>query len=164
MLLLRHRYFLAAFTGLCVVLAAVIERPSHSKSPSCKFAITAPATDTARVSYGAGVIVQGTACPRDSVWVFDYDTLDSYFYRDNSLPLKIIAGSWSFRDKPIGDVGDASGTRYRIVALNANRACSKKIRLFRPEGDGDVRLRRFPSPCPPTADDAQARSIVVSRR
>jgi hypothetical protein len=162
---IRHHYVLAIITAVSVLLVPVVAfvLSTSADSPQCGFAITAPAEKT-RVTHSGGVVVQGTACSGDSVWVFDYDASDRRFYRDHAAPLRIIAGAWSIHDTPLGNAGDPSGYAYRIVALSANSACSRQLQSLRPDKTGTVMIRRFPSLCPSTADGTAARSVVVMKR
>jgi hypothetical protein len=129
---------------------------------TCHIAIVSPKNRT-RVQYRRGTVVRGTACETDSIWLFDYDEEDRYYYRDNESPIDVIAESWSYRDAPIGDPRDAQGTEYRIVAVRTNASCNRRLHGLRADKSDSVRVRHLPKPCPSTASRSQAASIVLVR-
>jgi hypothetical protein len=108
-----------------------------------------------------GVLVAGTACDDDLVWLFDYDREDKYYYPVSEGPIRIDAEKWAETDSPIGDSGDPAGTIYTIVAVNASEACSNRLKAAKPKRDGDIRFRPLPRGCPDGSKELPGRVVRI---
>jgi hypothetical protein len=126
----------------------------------CGIEVTAP-KDRALVTWRGGVVVHGTACEKDNVWLLDYDDVDRRYYMDNRQPIEVIGEKWSYRDAPIGGRHDPAGTEYTIVAVRTTKRCD---RVLKAEKGDTVRLKRLPAPCPRLSSSSRAASATVVRR
>lgn len=98
-----------------------------------------------------GVLIKGSACglSDETVWLFEYDTEDHYYwpiYDGNTLgPAITRNGAWAILDQPIGDPGD-SNKAYVLRAVLANRVCQQALATA-PPIDGDQKYAAFPGSC-----------------
>lgn len=131
----------------------------HVQATGCGLRITDP-KEGKRVTNRGIVVVKGTACPNDDVWIFHYPG-NGYYYRKNANPIDVIDGQWSHTLRYLGALDDPVGSRYQIVAVGAGRACSLALKTIPPDKDNEVRRRRLPAACPPWNSTAKVQSVVV---
>jgi hypothetical protein len=137
--------------------------PTTSSEPAdCnqQFQVTQPANGT-RISASQGVILEGTACESDLIWVFDYDPTEGSYFQVNTEPLHIVGGQWVQADRPIGDPGDTIGTVYPIIVMKVTPACSDQLEAAVPDEDDTVWFNPLPPGCPTFQNKADTRSVDV---
>jgi hypothetical protein len=148
---------------VAAALAAQGRERDHNPPVGCKFDITAP-NDGERITNRGGTVVEGTACSTDNIWILDYPTDDEgYYYRKTEKPVDVIGEQWSATDEPIGASFDPVGSRYRIVAVRADRMCSQVLGAAHPDQTGTVRFRGLPAKCRPR-DAGNVQSVVVVKK
>ncbi|SFR11660.1 hypothetical protein SAMN04488564_103623 [Lentzea waywayandensis] len=125
------------------------------------FSVSTPAERTT-ISASGGAVFSGTACDGDLIWILDFDPTDGYYYQTNERPLLISpAGKWEFRNAPIGNTGDSTGTVYPVVVLRTSAACSDALRAMAPDSSRTVRFTPLPAACPSTTDKENYRVVEL---
>jgi hypothetical protein len=165
----KRTFLAAAIVIACGTTAgALIRDPSGEDSgrdpvaaAGCQFRITAPTHDEKVTTRPVSTVVEGTACAKDYVWLFDYDLGDHLYRSVNRTPVDVIGERWSQHD-PLGNPDHPVGTKYRIVAVRVSRGCSRALEEVVP--DKIKNTVRFPSDqCPPLDDAANAQSVIVAK-
>jgi hypothetical protein len=135
---------------------------TSSESTVCNepFQITKPADGT-KISASGGVILEGTACETDLIWILDYDPTDGSYFQVNNEPLHVLRGQWIQVDKPIGDPADEVGTVYTIIVMKVSPACSDQLKTAEPDEDGTVWFNPMPQGCPSIEDKINTRTVQV---
>ncbi|MBL7553572.1 hypothetical protein I6A60_37915 [Frankia sp. AgB1.9] len=113
--------------------------------------VKAPLNGT-EISGIEGVVISGTAqnLGDNTIWILDYGfdgTGSRVFYRDNTDPLSVVGGNWTFTDRPIGNGSRDIGQVFKISIVEASPACARVLKSATPGQDGSVIIPVLPGGC-----------------